>query len=83
MNINKQLARWRKTKNIGIANDICSALVEMLEDEDSEVINHALVKPQIAYITFENDDNEFMLVKVNRADNFKRMKVLEEENGKS
>ena len=83
MNINKALAEWKRTKSLSLANDICQALVEMLEDEDSEVINHAPAEPEVAYITFENDNNEILLLKVDRQRNYQRLGVLEQRYGES
>lgn len=82
MKINKALVEWRKTKDISLASDICSALIEMLEDEDCEVINYASYKRRDVTIRFENDTHELLLIKQDRM-NHARMSVLEEDNGQS
>lgn len=79
MNINKALSEWRMTKDISLASDICSALIEMLEDEDCEVINSALHERRDATVCFENDNHEMLLIKQDRA-NWKRMSVLEDKD---
>ena len=82
MNINKALVEWRKTKDISLASDICSALIEMLEDEDCDVINSALPERRDATIGFENDNHEMLLIRQDRM-NWKRMSVLEDGDGES
>lgn len=81
MNINKALVEWRKTKDISLASDICSALIEMLEDEDCDVINSAQLERRDATVRFENENHELLLIKQDRM-NWTRMSVLEDGNGR-
>lgn len=77
MNINKALVEWRKTKDISLASDICSALIEMLEDEDCEVINSAPSEYRDALVRLENDKHELLIIRADRM-NWKRVSVLED-----
>lgn len=81
MNINKALVEWRKTKDISLANDICSALIEMPEDEDCDVIQSAPSGFRDALIRFENDNHELLLIRQDRM-NWKRVSVLEDGDGR-
>ena len=76
MNINKALVEWRKTNDISLASDICSALIEMLEDEDCDVIKSAQLGDD-ATVRFENDNHEMLLIRQDmRA--WRRVSVLED-----
>ena len=79
MNINKALVKWRKTKDISLASDICSALIEMLEDEDCDVISSAPSEQRDALVRLENDNHEMLLIRQNRM-NWKRVSVLEDKD---
>lgn len=79
MNINKALVKWRKTKDISLASDICSTLIEMLEDEDCDVISSAPSEQRDALVRLENDNHEMLLIRQNRM-NWKRVSVLEDKD---
>ena len=79
MNINKALVKWRKTKDISLASDICSTLIEMLEDEDCVVISSAPSGHRDALVRLENDNHEMLLIRQNRM-NWKRVSVLEDKD---
>lgn len=78
MNINKALVEWRKTKDISLASDICSALIEMLEDEDCNVSNLASFKRREASSSFVSHNHGLLLIR--QSINGLRMSVLEDKD---
>jgi hypothetical protein len=79
MNINKALAKWRKTKDISLASDICSALIEMLEDDKSVAVHRQAENCKVE-IAFESVKHQFLLVKIDEMCGFERRSVLEDKD---
>lgn len=79
MNINKALVEWRKAKDISLASDICSALIEMLEDENCEALNSASLERREATVSFVSDNHEMLLIRQDMM-NFEHVSVLEDKD---
>lgn len=79
MNINKALVEWHKTKDISLASDICSALIEMLEDDKSVAV-HRQAENYKVEIAFESVEHQFLLVKIDEMGGFERMNALEDKD---